>query len=163
MDNFFEKISETITAKSKDIAKKAKDIVDVNTVKSNITEQKKVIRKAYASIGEQYYKEHVDAGQHEYEVEFEIIGEANARLKELYVELNSLKKVRVCPDCGTDVSVESVYCNRCGTKLPETPESGEVCDAEEARHETDVEVESVVSEDDLSEDLEDESVEEEEI
>lgn len=160
VENLFEKISETITSKSKDIAKKAKDLVDVNTVKSNITEQKKIIRRTYASIGEQYYKDHISLGEHEYEVEFEIIGEANAKLKELYEELNSLKKVRVCPECGANVAMDSVFCNKCGTKLPEVQEPADVCDAEEARSEDDVEVESVIcGQEDEVEDIEAEDTE----
>ena len=54
-----DRIGETLTSASKDIAKKAKDFVDVNTVKTAINDQKKIISKAYERIGEQYYKEHV--------------------------------------------------------------------------------------------------------
>lgn len=123
--DFFDKLSETITTKSKDIAKKAKDIKDINVVKASINEQKKIIRKAYASIGEQYYLDHVNMRQHAYEIEFESIGEANAKLKELYEQLNTLKKLSVCPDCGANVSSDSVYCNQCGSKLPEYTEEHE--------------------------------------
>ncbi len=113
----FNKIGETITSTGKDIAKKAKDIVDVNTVKANINEQKRVIRKAYERIGEAYYKNHVDLGEHDYEIEFETVGEANAKLKELYEQLNTLRKVCVCPECGATLPDDSEYCNKCGKKL----------------------------------------------
>ena len=115
--DIFNKIGETITSTGKDIAKKAKDIVDVNTVKANISEQKKIIRKAYERIGEAYYKEHVDMGEHAYEIEFEVVGEANAKLKELYVQLNTLRKVCVCPSCGATLPDDSDYCNKCGSRL----------------------------------------------
>lgn len=111
------KIGETISTTGKDIAKKAKDIVDVNTVKANISEQKKVIRKAHERIGEAYYKEHIDMGEHAYEIEFEVIGEANAKLKELYEQLNVLRKVSVCPECGATLPEDSEFCNKCGVKL----------------------------------------------
>ena len=115
--DIFNKIGETITTTGKDIAKKAKDIVDVNTVKVNINEQKRLIRKAYERIGEAYYKEHVDQGEYGYEIEFEVIGEANAKLKELYEQLNTLRKVCVCPDCGATLPDDSEFCNKCGIKL----------------------------------------------
>ncbi len=115
--DIFNKIGETITSTGKDIAKKAKDIVDVNTVKANISEQKKMIRKSYERIGEAYYKEHVDMGEHAYEIEFEIIGEASAKLKELYEQLNTLRKVCVCPACGATLPDDSEFCNKCGIKL----------------------------------------------
>ncbi len=115
--DIFNKIGETITSTGKDIAKKAKDIVDVNTVKMNISEQKRLIRKAYERIGEAYYKEHVDQGEHSYEIEFEVIGEGNAKLKELYEQLNTLRKVCVCPDCGATLPDDSEFCNKCGIKL----------------------------------------------
>ena len=115
--DIFNKIGETITTTGKDIAKKAKDIVDVNTVKANISDQKKVIAKAYERIGEAYYKEHVDKGEHEYELEFEVIGEANAKLKDLYEQLNILRKVCVCPECNATLPDDSEFCNKCGIKL----------------------------------------------
>lgn len=117
--DIFNKIGETITTTGKDIAKKAKDIVDVNTVKANIYEQKKIVRKAYERIGESYYRDHVDMGDHDYEIEFEVIGEANAKLKELYEQLNTLRKVCVCPDCGATIPDDSEFCNKCGHKLHE--------------------------------------------
>lgn len=115
--DIFNKIGETLTTTGKDIAKKAKDIVDVNTIKANINEQKKAIRKAYERIGEAYYKEHENLGEHDYEIEFEVIGEANAKLKELYEQLNTLRKVCVCPECGATLPDDSEYCNKCGVKL----------------------------------------------
>lgn len=116
---FFDKLSETITTKSKDIAKKAKDIKDINVLKSSISEQKKVIKNAYESIGEQYYLDHMNMRQHAYEMEFETIGEANAKLRELYEQLNALRHLSVCPACGASVTSDSNYCNQCGVKLPE--------------------------------------------
>ena len=115
--DIFNKIGDTITSTGKDLAKKAKDIVDVGTVKANISDQKKVIRKAYERIGEAYYKEHVDAGEHAYEIEFEVVGEANAKLKELYEQLNTLRKVCVCSSCGATLPDDSEFCNKCGIKL----------------------------------------------
>lgn len=115
--DIFNKIGETLTTTGKDIAKKAKDIVDVNTIKANINEQKKAIRKAYERIGEAYYKEHENLREHDYEIEFEVIGEANAKLKELYEQLNTLRKVCVCPECGATLPDDSEYCNKCGVKL----------------------------------------------
>ena len=131
------KIGETIQTTGKDIAKKAKDIVDVNTVKVNINEQKKAIRKAYERIGEAYYKDHVDMGEHAYEIEFEVIGEANAKLKELYEQLNTLRKVCVCPECGATLPDDSDFCNKCGVKL-----SKKVVDVEIKTDESDEENEN---------------------
>ncbi len=122
-----DKISVTLTQTSKDIAKKAKDLVDVNSVKAAINDQKKVISKAYERIGEQYYKDHAEAGSDDYQMEFETIGEANAKLKELYNELHTLKNISVCPSCGATHSQEDLFCSKCGMKLNHQP----VCEPEE--------------------------------
>ncbi|MDO5291359.1 MAG: zinc ribbon domain-containing protein [bacterium] len=116
-----DKIGVTLTQTSKDIAKKAKDLVDVNTVKAAINDQRRVINKAYERIGEQYYKDHVDAGIYEYEIEFETIGEANAKIKELYEQLHTLKNVSVCPVCGASHTLDAVFCSKCGVKLNNQP------------------------------------------
>ncbi len=135
-----DRIGETLTSASKDIAKKAKDFVDVNTVKTAINDQKKIISKAYERIGEQYYKEHVEAGNYEYEIEFEIIGEATAKIKELNEQLRTLKKIHVCKECGATVPLDAVFCSRCGTKLmhEEQPVSTSEAEVEEVVEEEDI-------------------------
>lgn len=143
-----DKIGETLTSASKDIAKKAKDLVDVNTVRTAMNDQKRIICKAYERIGEQYYKEHVEAGAHEYEVEFEIIGEATAKLKELSEQLRVLKKINVCTECGATVSMDAVFCSKCGVRLKheEPVHATEEEPMQEVVPETEVEEDVVVEE-----------------
>ncbi|MDO5519610.1 MAG: zinc-ribbon domain-containing protein [bacterium] len=142
-----DKIGVTLTQTSKDIAKKAKDLVDVNTVKAAINDQKRVIAKAYERIGEQYYKDHVDAGIYEYEIEFETIGEANAKMKELYEQLHILKNVSVCPVCGASHSLDAAYCSKCGVKLNTEPVNTETpCEVKEEETEAAEEVKSEAEE-----------------
>ena len=123
-----DRIGETLTSASKDIAKKAKDLVDVNTVKSSINDQKRIIRKAYERIGEQYYKEHVDTAEYSYEIEFEVIGEATAKIKELNEQLRSIKNIHICPECGATMPVDAVFCSQCGMKLKKQKASDEMDD-----------------------------------
>ena len=52
--DFFEKVGETITGKSKDIVDKAKDLAEIASLRSQIGTCEEVIKKNYLEIGRLY-------------------------------------------------------------------------------------------------------------
>ena len=48
---FFDKLGETLTNKGKDVAKKAKDFAEINSLNSQISTQQSMSQAAHAEIG----------------------------------------------------------------------------------------------------------------
>ena len=55
---FWENFGETISAKSKEVADKAKNFTDIASLKGQIVSQENVILRYYKEIGREYYAAH---------------------------------------------------------------------------------------------------------
>lgn len=111
-----ETISETITSTGKEIAGKTKEIGEIGKLKSKISLEEKEIRKAYFEIGKLYYESAQSAeGYEEY---FTIADEAHASIKAYRAEINEIRGVIICTECGNPMAKENLFCGKCGAKLP---------------------------------------------
>lgn len=113
-DDFGKKISQT----SQNLINKANDLADQTKLNSQINEQNKLIQNLYASLGQSYYSYHKDAPAQEVA---QICGEITAameRIEALQQQVNAVRKVTVCPNCGAEAPEGSAFCGRCGTAIP---------------------------------------------
>ena len=118
-----ETISETITSTGKEIAGRTKEIGEIGKLKTKIAAEEKEIRKAYFEIGKLYYE---SKQSHEgYEEYFTIADEAHANIKAFKAEINEIRGVIICADCGNAMGKDNLYCGKCGAKLPVVEEPAE--------------------------------------
>jgi rRNA maturation endonuclease Nob1 len=127
---FFDKLGETISSKSKDVAKKAKDFADVSKLNSQINSQEEVINAAYLQIGRDCYEQHKGDAGSPYAEQFRVINDALAQIEQLRREIQVIKGVRRCPACGAEMSNEAVFCPSCGAKSAPVSVSGEAAPAQ---------------------------------
>ena len=57
---FFDEIGKTLADKSREAAKKAKDVAEILQLKAQISTEKSKTKELYASIGVLYFKKHRD-------------------------------------------------------------------------------------------------------
>lgn len=150
---FWENFGETITAKSKEMADKAKNFTDIASLKGQIVAQENAILRYYKEIGREYYSAHKDDETAECQAQFESIKKAEGIIEELQKKIAELSGTKHCKACDSDVPEDSAFCPKCGAKLEddyfdEEDAEGvvvtEIVDDEEATEDT--EVETVVSE-----------------
>lgn len=150
---FWENFGETITAKSKEMADKAKNFTDIASLKGQIVAQENAILRYYKEIGREYYSAHKDDEAAECQTQFESIKKAEGIIEELQKKIAELSGTKHCKACDSDVPEDSAFCPKCGAKLEddyfdEEDAEGvvvtEIVDDEEATEDT--EVETVVSE-----------------
>lgn len=127
--DFFNKVSNTITSKSKDVAKKAKEIADVASLNSKINVQQDTITKTYADIGRYMYNNLINNTDEELAQLYTVINTATDEVNRLKKEIDEIKGQKKCPGCGASVPAESKFCVSCGAKIPEE----EVVDEGEVR------------------------------
>ncbi|MFQ9511419.1 MAG: zinc-ribbon domain-containing protein [Lachnospiraceae bacterium] len=113
---FFDIISNTISKGSKDIANKAKEIADVVKLNSQINSEEEKIRNAYYEIGKMYYELHKDDIENEFEDKFEAISNAHMAIAKCKLDIQEIKGIRTCTNCGAEMATDAVYCSACGYK-----------------------------------------------
>ncbi|WP_099468018.1 zinc ribbon domain-containing protein [Konateibacter massiliensis] len=113
----FDKLGETISAKSKDVAKKAKQVAEITSLNGKIGTQEDIIRRTYLEIGQKYYEQHKQDTSSEFGAECEVITEALDEIARIKSEIQLLKNCKVCPKCGAEVSYDAIFCSSCGSQF----------------------------------------------
>lgn len=114
--DFFDKFSETVMSASKDVSQKARDLSETAKLSLDIRSKEDSVRKLYAQIGEQYYKEHKDDIEPAYE-QMEKIKEYMTTIDELKKKLQEVKGTKTCERCGEEIKADDAYCRKCGAKV----------------------------------------------
>jgi len=120
--DFFSKVGNTISSKSKDVAKKAKEIAEVTNISSQIASKENSIRTLYTEIGKIVYGNYKEDKQEEVIDKFTAIDTYLDEIAALQVQMKAIKGIQVCPGCGSEVDIASDFCPKCGAKMPEKVE-----------------------------------------
>ena len=121
---FFDKLTNTLSAAGKDGLNKAKELKDTAKLTMDIKEREGAIQKYYRELGKAYYQDHRGDLSPEYtqvseiRAAFEEIGE----LKAVKDEIRGIKR---CKSCGNSVAPDAKYCSNCGEKCETEPEYAE--------------------------------------
>lgn len=118
-DNFSQKASET-TAKA---MQKAKEMSDIAKLNSMISEEETKINNTYYQIGKLYVAMH----SHDYEEEFvgmiTTIGEADEKIKSYKQQVQDIKGVMCCTQCGAEIQAGVAFCSSCGAPMPKVQQT----------------------------------------
>ena len=142
---FWENFGETITAKSKEMADKAKNFTDIASLKGQIVSLENAILRYYKEIGREYYMAHKDDENAECQALFASIKKAEGVIDELQRKIAELSGTKRCASCDSEVPDDSAFCPKCGAKL----EDDTYFDEEDAEG---VVVTEIVDEDEVVED-----------
>lgn len=121
---FFDKMGETISTKSKDVAKKAKEMAEVTSLNSKISTQKDIINKIHKEIGEMVCADRENWTGLNLDDQFARLDAAAAEIERLQAEIQRVKGIKLCANCGAEMERTVAFCPSCGTPAPivEDPE-----------------------------------------
>lgn len=125
----FEKIGDKISSKSKDVAKKAKDMTELAKLNSKVHEYENMIKDVQLQIGRAYYEANRNNPAPEYMELFQQVINAQGAIERCREDIAQIKGVRSCISCGADIPNNSSFCPACGTK-------SEIIDMAEAQPQT---------------------------
>ncbi len=124
--SFFDDLKKSLEAFSKSsesMFQKSSDAVELRKLKMEQDSLKKELNNCYAQIGRMFL-EKIDDDQ--IPAEMEMLVRQIEDCKEAIAENNQLiaRKTgqRVCPVCGAKAGKEAVFCQKCGTRLPDLAE-----------------------------------------
>jgi hypothetical protein len=89
--DFIEKIGDTITAKGKEAADKAKELAEIANLKSQISTCEDIVKKNYMEIGKIYYEKYADTPEEDLEKQCRSIKNARHGIDELNKKINEIK------------------------------------------------------------------------
>lgn len=89
--DFFEKLGETITAKGRQVADKAKDTAEILNLKSQISTCEEVIKMNYLEIGRLFYEQYGEDADAPFEKQRKAIKNARIGANELQAKVDRLK------------------------------------------------------------------------
>jgi rubrerythrin len=101
----------------KNITDKSKDVIEITKLNSQINGEKDKIKELYYKIGEQVYQAYKGGGENDFSAACAEISEIETKIAELQNKVLELKNAAKCPNCGAEVSKETTFCSKCGTKI----------------------------------------------
>ena len=118
---FFNKVGSSISNKSKNVARKAKELAEISSLNNQITAQEDIINKICLEIGKTVYEKREAFPDTELEEKYNATSNAYAEITRLKSKIIFVKGAKQCPNCGIEVPLTSSFCPDCGTAVP-TPE-----------------------------------------
>ena len=128
---FWDKFSETVSSKSKEVADKAKEIAEVTSLTSKISTQESLIEKYFKEIGRFVYEHKDEQCDNGLEERFKLVDAAYEEIEKLRKDIRKIKGIKLCESCGAEIATDVAFCPKCGTAVPE--EIPEEVHAEEVR------------------------------
>ncbi len=98
-------------------------VSDSVTISNRISQEKKSLERLFALIGEAVYKEHPDQPKAGLEDEWAAVKVAYANIASYTEQLNNVKGIFYCPNCGRPAAPRDKYCAKCGFRLNMRPET----------------------------------------
>lgn len=91
--NIASKLGETISVKGKEVTDKAKDLVEIANLKSQIKTNEDMMRRSYTEIGRLYYELHGTEPETDYEEQCRAIENAQNTINDLEEKIKEIKGI----------------------------------------------------------------------
>lgn len=113
----FEDIGKKISEGSKSAVKKTKTVTETMKIKNKLAEEEDTLETLYVELGERYFKLFSDKPGDEFTKLCAAIKNSKHKIEELSKELNGLKGIKTCKECGSEIGDNEIYCKKCGAKI----------------------------------------------
>lgn len=118
---FFEKLSNTINSTGKEVEQKAKKISGTIKLNGQIKGLNEAIQEYLKTVGELYYKKQEGISEDaDIQNLFDKIKKSQNEIKNAEKQIETLKGIYRCPNCGAQMRITDNYCMMCGTKREDT-------------------------------------------
>lgn len=115
---FFDNVGKKLSQAGQDALQKTKDIADIARLNSAIADEEKRLNNNYLQIGKLYAQLHSADCEECFNTYISAVNESLKKIDDFNAELQVLRAVAKCPNCGAEVPTSSKFCNACGTAMP---------------------------------------------
>jgi len=117
LDGIGKKISQT----GQTAVQKTREVADVAKINSMISEEERNINNNYFSVGKLYVAIFGTNPTEEFLGMMAAISESEKKIREYRQQIQDIKGIQRCEQCGADVAKGSAFCNNCGNAMPREP------------------------------------------
>ena len=115
----FEELGKKLVRLGQDTKSGVQKMGESYQINTKISDEKKKLDQLYRTIGEAVYKANRENPLEGLEEEFEAIKTVTENLAGYTEQLNKVKGVLYCSECGKEAVRGEKFCSGCGAKLPE--------------------------------------------
>lgn len=113
----FEKIGNTISSKSKELARKAKTVSETSSLNNIIRAEERKIDTQYKMMGKIYFEKFGNSPDEDFSSSIDAIKTSMEKITETKNEIVKIKNRNCCPNCGSHFKIDAVFCSKCGTRV----------------------------------------------
>lgn len=115
---FFDNVGKKLSQAGQGALQKTKEMADIARLNSLIADEEKRLNNNYYQIGKLYAQLHSADCEDCFTTYISAVNESLKKTDDLKAELQALRAVAKCPNCGAEVPISSMFCNACGTAMP---------------------------------------------
>ncbi len=103
---------------AQDAKEKTNEIIEVNKVNKQISQQEDLIKETYVTMGKQVFSDFANGAELTPELKEKCEGIVSAKetIEELKKKILVIKNIKICPNCKTEMALDIAFCPKCGTK-----------------------------------------------
>lgn len=115
---FFEDLGKKISHAGQTAVQKTKDMTDIARINGAISDEEKKINNNYYQIGKLYVVTHCDDYESDFAGMVTAVKESEAKIRDYRKQIQDIKGVVRCAQCGAEVANGSAFCSSCGASMP---------------------------------------------
>ncbi|MBR0172190.1 MAG: zinc ribbon domain-containing protein [Lachnospiraceae bacterium] len=119
MAGILDDLGRRIQNAGKTTVQKTKELTDIAKLNSAIADEERTQKNLFLQLGREYFNNHAEDAEEALSRTVQDIADSRARVRNLQHEINDIRGIRVCEDCGAEVRLGAVYCTACGVRLPD--------------------------------------------
>lgn len=121
----FDDLSRKVTDAGQKTVQKTKELSEIARINSLINQEENKINNTYFQIGKLYVSIHGRDNEEEFVGMVNNVLEMEQRVQNYRREIQNLKGVTRCPQCGAEVQNGVAFCSTCGFQMPKMDASND--------------------------------------
>lgn len=114
---FFDEIGKKISQTGQKAVQKTKEMADVAKLNSTVSDEEKKVSNIYHQIGQLYVSLYEDNPEPDFKVLIEQLNESLSKIEEMKQQIQDIKGVKRCTNCGAEIPNNATFCSACGTAV----------------------------------------------
>ena len=112
-------LSKKVTDAAKAVSRRTQEAADAVKLNGQIASLQEQIEDRFSQVGKAYYAVHTGTGNEAADKLCAEIEKLQTEQKDIREQLDNLRNVKRCPNCGESQATSATFCAGCGTKMPE--------------------------------------------
>ena len=115
--SFLDQLGKKVSDAGKGVAQQTKNLTEIARLTSVINKEKKMVAQSYTQIGKTYYENHKNDPDAECAAQIALVNKSLEKIAQWREQIQRIKGIVKCPQCGAEIPYGSQFCGVCGTKI----------------------------------------------